>query len=98
MQESLALMDIRVTRNAYGRQLSSCIRQGVFEEQNDSLECVFIRAPKITRFGNSAKVIVKCDDEVVCVEENRCIAATFHPELSADTRLHQHFLAMSYQY
>lgn len=93
-QDSLALMNISVTRNAYGRQLSSCIRQGVFIEQDDTLECVFIRAPKITGFGDSVKVIVKCDDDVVCVEDNRCIVATFHPELSSDIRLHQHFLAM----
>lgn len=95
VQDSLGLMNISVIRNAYGRQLSSCIREGLFVEQNNSVECIFIRAPKINGFKDSVKVIVRCGEDVVCVEENRCLVATFHPELSSDTRLHQHFLAMS---
>jgi|SRR5580704_330168 5'-phosphate synthase pdxT subunit len=98
-QAGLGAIDIRIRRNAYGRQLDSSIRQGRFlpEKPGDSpLEMVFIRAPRIERVGQAVQVIATegNDHAPVAVRQGTVMAATFHPELSADTRLHQAFLAL----
>lgn len=95
-QESLKLLNISVKRNAYGRQLSSAIKQGQYKffDENDTCECVFIRAPKIETYSDEVEVLVECEGEVVSVIQNRCMAATYHPELSADNKLHQRFLSL----
>lgn len=86
-QESLDLMDIAVERNAYGRQLDS----RVVKLAND-LEAVFIRAPKIRRVGENARVLAKYNGDPVLVEQGRHMVATFHPELTDDPRVHELFL------
>ncbi len=94
-QAGLGAIDIRIRRNAYGRQLDSSIRQGRFlpEKSKDSpLEMVFIRAPKIERVGAGVEVIATEGVDPVAVRQGRAMAATFHPELSEDTRVHQAFL------
>lgn len=105
-QAGLGAIDIRVRRNAYGRQIDSSIREGKFlqpalssrsdnDKQNDSpLEMVFIRAPKIERVGPDVEVIATegTANAPVAVRQGRVMAATFHPELSDDTRVHQAFL------
>jgi pyridoxal 5'-phosphate synthase pdxT subunit len=94
-QAGLGAIDIRIRRNAYGRQLDSSIRQGRFlpEKSEDSpLEMVFIRAPKIERVGAGVEVIATEGVDPVAVRQGRAMAATFHPELSEDTRVHQAFL------
>jgi 5'-phosphate synthase pdxT subunit len=94
-QAGLGAIDIRIRRNAYGRQLDSSIRQGRFmpEKPGDSpLEMVFIRAPKIERVGAGVEVIATEGEDAVAVRQGRVMAATFHPELSEDTRMHQAFL------
>ena len=94
-QAGLGAIDIRIRRNAYGRQLDSSIRQGRFlpEKSKDSpLEMVFIRAPKIERVGAAVEVIATEGVDPVAVRQGRAMAATFHPELSEDTRVHQAFL------
>jgi 5'-phosphate synthase pdxT subunit len=94
-QAGLGAIDIRIRRNAYGRQLDSSIRQGRLlpEKSDDSpLEMVFIRAPKIERVGQGVEIIATEGLDPVAVRQGRVMAATFHPELSEDTRIHQAFL------
>lgn len=93
-QSGLGSLDITVRRNAYGRQIDSSIREGRF--LNEPAEMVFIRAPKIERVGDGVEVIAtEGEDEVpVLVRKGKTLAATFHPELSDDRRVHQYFLDM----
>ena len=91
-QVGLGALDITVRRNAYGRQIDSSIREGQF--LNEPIEMVFIRAPKIERVGEGVEVIATegSDKVPVLVRQGKTLAATFHPELSADRRIHQYFL------
>jgi len=97
-QHSLGLMDIGVERNAYGRQLDSRvvdIETGPeFQDRTapGKLEAVFIRAPIIRRVGENARVLASYNGDPVLVEEGRHLAATFHPELTGDSRVHEFFL------
>lgn len=95
-QKGLGAIDIGIRRNAYGRQLDSSIRQGqLLESQGSSpLEMVFIRAPKIERVGRDVEVIATQGADPVAVKQGRVMAATFHPELSEDTRIHRAFLEL----
>jgi pyridoxal 5'-phosphate synthase pdxT subunit len=91
-QQGTGALDITVRRNAYGRQLDSSIREGKF--LNDPIEMVFIRAPKIERLGKEVEVIATQGDDPVLVRCGLTLAATFHPELSADPRIHRYFLQL----
>jgi 5'-phosphate synthase pdxT subunit len=99
-QAGLGAIDIRIRRNAYGRQIDSSIREGELLQSSlnskpgSTLEMVFIRAPKIERVGADVEVIATegTDKAPVAVRQGRTLAATFHPELSADTRVHRAFL------
>jgi pyridoxal 5'-phosphate synthase pdxT subunit len=88
VQASLGLMDIAVERNAYGRQLDSRIVQ-----LEPDLEAVFIRAPVIRRIGPGVKVLASYAGDPVLVQEGPHMVATFHPELSADAKIHRQFVA-----
>jgi 5'-phosphate synthase pdxT subunit len=89
-QAGLGALDIRIRRNAYGRQIDSSIREGRLG--GSPLEMVFIRAPKIERIGPNVEVIATESSDPVAVRQGKVMAATFHPELSDDTRVHQAFL------
>ena len=97
-QDSLKLMDLDVERNAYGRQVDSRVVElepdAEFGQRTSpgGLEAVFIRAPIIRRVGAGAKVLARYNGDPVLVEEGRHLAATFHPELTADVRVHRLFL------
>ncbi len=91
-QPSLGLMDIDVERNAYGRQLESRIARLRPEGLDGELEAVFIRAPIIRRVGQDARVLASYQGNPVLVEQGRHLVATFHPELTTDTRVHLMFL------
>jgi len=97
-QESLALMDLEVERNGYGRQLDSRVTridpEPEFERRSGEgrLEAVFIRAPIIRRVGAQAKVLARYQGDPVLVEQGRHLVATFHPELTKDSRVHALFL------
>ncbi len=93
-QASLGLLDITVERNAYGRQLESAVRQGRSVLEGGPMEMVFIRAPVIRRLGPGVRVLAECDGLPVAVQQGSCLVATFHPELTADTTLHEHFLQL----
>ena len=89
-QAGLGAIDITVQRNAYGRQLDSSIREGLF--QGSPTEMVFIRAPKISRVGPGVEVLATEGQDPVVVRQGNVMAATFHPELSTDGRIHAEFL------
>ena len=97
-QESLGLMDIGVERNAYGRQIDSRVAEIEAEPEFESrtapgkLEAVFIRAPIIRRVGPGARCWREYQGDPVLVEQGRHLVATFHPELTADPRVHALFL------
>jgi 5'-phosphate synthase pdxT subunit len=95
-QAGLGALNIRVRRNAYGRQIDSSIREGMLLDQNleSPIEMVFIRAPKITHLGEGVEVLAMESNDPVVVLQGRAMAATFHPELSDDTRVHQIFLEL----
>ena len=107
-QTGLGALDIRIRRNAYGRQIDSSIREGKFLVRNNDaygraadnagipLEMVFIRAPKIERVGPAVEIIATegKNEDPVAVRQGRVMAATFHPELSDDTRVHRVFLEL----
>jgi 5'-phosphate synthase pdxT subunit len=91
-QASLGLMDMEVERNAYGRQLDSRIARLRPQGIEGDLEAVFIRAPIIRRVGRDATVLASYQGDPVLVEQGRHLAATFHPELTDDSRVHLMFL------
>lgn len=91
-QPSLGALDMRIRRNAYGRQLESSIRFGKTQLGEEPLEMVFIRAPRIERVGAGVEVLASAGDDPVLVRQGKIMAATFHPELSEDTRVHAAFL------
>lgn len=94
-QDALGALDISVVRNAYGRQTESFI--STLEStphwlEKESLEGVFIRAPKINRVGVNVKTLFTFGGEPVMVQEKFTLASTFHPELSESNQLHRYFL------
>jgi 5'-phosphate synthase pdxT subunit len=93
-QKSLSAIDIAIERNAYGRQINSFIGELKWSLGGDPLEAVFIRAPKIMRTGPQVEVLAREGNDPVLVRQGHLMAATFHPELSGDTRVHQAFLDM----
>ncbi len=91
-QRSLGALDLTIERNAYGRQIDSAILTVPTTLPGGPLEMVFIRAPRITRTGPQVETLASRDGFPVLVRQGHLLAATFHPELSADTRVHQLFL------
>ncbi|HKE26412.1 MAG TPA: pyridoxal 5'-phosphate synthase glutaminase subunit PdxT [Bryobacteraceae bacterium] len=97
-QESLGLMDIDVERNAYGRQIDSRVTEIAPEPEfagrlgPGKMEAVFIRAPIIRKVSGGARVLARYNGDPVLVEQGRHLVATFHPELTADSRVHALFL------
>ena len=89
-QLGLGAIDIGIRRNAYGRQIDSSIREGLF--RGSPIEMVFIRAPKISRVGDGIEVLATEGTDPVVVRQGKTMAATFHPELTDDTRIHQAFV------
>ncbi|MHB1154985.1 MAG: pyridoxal 5'-phosphate synthase glutaminase subunit PdxT [Eubacteriales bacterium] len=88
----LATMDITVIRNAYGRQLGSF--NTISEYNGTQINMPFIRAPYINAVGNNTTVLSVVDGNIVAVQQNNQIAVAFHPELTEDTVVHDHFLSL----
>ena len=97
-QPSLEVMDISVERNAYGRQIDSAIQLGETKLPGGLLEMVYIRAPRIAAVGPGVEVLAERDGFPVLVRQGKLLAATFHPELSSDRRVHQYFADMVRQH
>ncbi|OUU26309.1 MAG: pyridoxal 5'-phosphate synthase glutaminase subunit PdxT [Planctomycetia bacterium TMED53] len=90
------LIDVEVDRNAYGRQVHSFIGKVEWESGPGpgSGEGVFIRAPRFSKIGDDVNILARKDGEAVAVQQDRCIACCFHPELTSDPRLHRWFLGI----
>ena len=100
-QRSLGLIRMTVRRNAYGRHLSSSICQldadnelNAGSQPGPPLEAVLIRAPLITEVGSEVQVLAKLEGQPVVVRQGNYLVATFHPELTADPRIHSYFTRM----
>jgi 5'-phosphate synthase pdxT subunit len=94
-QDSLALADIVVTRNAYGRQIASGVRTVPSKLKAEPLEAVFIRAPIIEAVGPEVEVLATDNGHPALVRQNNLLMATFHPELTGDTSVHEYFLKLA---
>jgi pyridoxal 5'-phosphate synthase pdxT subunit len=94
-QESLKLADISVIRNGYGRQLASEVREGITGISSEPIEMVFIRAPIIERVGPEVEVLAKDEGDPVLVRQGHILIATFHPELTNSTVVHEYFLRLT---
>jgi pyridoxal 5'-phosphate synthase pdxT subunit len=93
-RQHLGLVDIEVERNAYGRQVASFEADLELEGDERPLRGVFIRAPRVRELGTSVEVLAELGGEPVALREGRFVVATFHPELTEDTRIHEKFLEL----
>ena len=89
-QRSFSAIDISVRRNAFGRQIDSF--ESTISTSVGEFHGVFIRAPRIERIGPGVEVVGELNGEPVLVRQNKVLAASFHPELAGDARMHQYFL------
>jgi 5'-phosphate synthase pdxT subunit len=90
----LGLVDLAVHRNAYGRQVASFEADLVLEGAAEPLRGVFIRAPRVDDAGPEVEVLAELDGEPVLLRDGRILVASFHPELTDDTRVHERFLEL----
>lgn len=90
-KETLKLIEISVARNAYGRQVNSFEKE-IKVKGIGTFNAVFIRAPIIEKIGKNVNILAECNGKPVLVENENCLAATFHPELTKDLRIHKYFL------
>jgi 5'-phosphate synthase pdxT subunit len=88
----LGLLDLEVSRNAYGRQVASFEADLELAGDDEPLRGVFIRAPRVERVGPEVEVLAELEGEPVLLREGRIMVAAFHPELTGDTRVHERFL------
>jgi pyridoxal 5'-phosphate synthase pdxT subunit len=93
-QPALNALDITIERNAYGRQIDSAILEAKTKLGDKPLEMVFIRAPRIQQVGEGVEILAERDGNPVLVRKGSVMAATFHPELSDDPRVHAEFLKL----
>jgi pyridoxal 5'-phosphate synthase pdxT subunit len=91
-QRSLGVLDAVVERNAYGRQIDSSILFSDTKLHGEKLEMVFIRAPRIVETGANVEVLAERDGKATLVRQGKLMAATFHPELTSDRRVHKAFV------
>jgi len=91
-QQSLGVLDAVVERNAYGRQIDSLILFCESKLPGEKLEMVFIRAPRIVETGPEVEVLARREGMPTLVRQGRVMAATFHPELTTDRRVHKAFV------
>ncbi len=92
-RENLNLLDTNTQRNAYGRQNESFTTQ-VSTRDKDAFECVFIRAPRIINIGSEVSILMSFDNSPILIQQGYNICATFHPELTNNTKIHKYFLEL----
>jgi 5'-phosphate synthase pdxT subunit len=90
----LGLVDVDVERNGYGRQVASFEADLALEGEEEPLRGVFIRAPRVTDAGAEVEVLASHDGVPVLLLQGRILVASFHPELTDDTRVHERFLEL----
>ena len=88
----LGMLDLEVERNAYGRQVASFEADLELAGDDRPLRGVFIRAPRVSGVGADVEVLAEHDGEPVLLRQGRILVASFHPELTDDTRVHERFL------
>jgi 5'-phosphate synthase pdxT subunit len=93
-REHLGLLDVEVARNAYGRQVASFEADLELAGDERPLRGVFIRAPRVVEAGPEVEVLAELDGEPVLLRQGRLLVASFHPELTDDTRVHKRFLEL----
>ena len=93
-RDHLGLIDIRVERNAYGRQVASFEADLALDGEQEPLRGVFIRAPRVTGAGPGVEVLAELDGEPVLLRQGKFLVASFHPELTDDSRVHERFLEL----
>src|SRR5207249_10724614 len=91
-RDRLGLVDLAVERTAYGRQVASFEADLRLAGEDEPLRGVFIRAPRVRETGEDVEVLAERDGEPVLVRDGRILVASFHPELTEDTRVHELFL------
>jgi 5'-phosphate synthase pdxT subunit len=90
----LGLVDLEVDRNGYGRQVASFEADLRLDGEQRPLRGVFIRAPRVAAWGDDVEVLAAHDGEPVLLRDGRILVASFHPELTDDTRVHERFLEL----
>jgi 5'-phosphate synthase pdxT subunit len=93
----LGLLDLSVSRNAYGRQVASFEADLELAGEGEPLRGIFIRAPRVEEAGPNVEVLAELDGEPVLLRQGKIIAASFHPELTGDTRVHERFLDLVWE-
>ena len=93
-QRTFGAIDLTVRRNGYGRQLDSFETDLALDGPGDPFHGVFIRAPRVETVGPAVEVLASHDGVPVLVRQGRAMAASFHPELTPDTRLHERFVEL----
>jgi pyridoxal 5'-phosphate synthase pdxT subunit len=93
-RDHLGLVDVAVRRNAYGRQVASFETDLELAGEDEPLRGVFIRAPRVAEVGSGVEVLAEHEGEPVLLREGRFLVASFHPELTEDTRVHERFLEL----
>ena len=93
--DPLKLMDIKTSRNFYGRQVDSFVEKIDLFNDEDEFEAIFIRAPKIMEIGKNVDILaITNDNSPVAIQSKNILGTTFHPELTDDLRIHKHFIRM----
>jgi 5'-phosphate synthase pdxT subunit len=90
----LGLVDVDVERNGYGRQVASFEADLTLADEAEPVRGVFIRAPRVTQAGPGVEVLASHDGSPVLLRQGRFLVASFHPELTDDTRVHERFLEL----
>ena len=93
-QRSFGAIDIDVKRNAYGRQIDSFETDISIDGMVEDFHAVFIRAPQIARLGDDVTVLARHNQDVVLARQDSVMVASFHPELTSDSRIHSMFIGL----
>jgi 5'-phosphate synthase pdxT subunit len=97
-QESLGVIDIRVRRNAYGRQVDSFEEYVEIKGFDRPFKAIFIRAPRVEAWGEGVETLAFLNNHPIMLRQNNVLVTSFHPELTDDTRIHEYFVEMVKQY
>ncbi|MEJ5256964.1 MAG: pyridoxal 5'-phosphate synthase glutaminase subunit PdxT [Fervidobacterium sp.] len=97
-QESLGVINIKVRRNAYGRQVDSFDEMVEIKGFDRPFKAIFIRAPRVEEWGNEVETLAFLDKHPIMLRQKNVLVTSFHPELTDDTRVHEYFLSMVKEY